>query len=65
MTGEDSLALIIRRYPALSCCEKEIWEASMASIDCYENSRKILVCRNGGNTLQKTYNLPCRPYQMT
>ena len=49
MTGEDSLALIIRRYPALSCCEKEIWEASMASIDCYENSRKILVCGNGGS----------------
>ncbi|NOR34520.1 MAG: SIS domain-containing protein [Bacteroidales bacterium] len=48
MTGEDSLALMIRRYPALGYCEKEVWEAAMAIIDCFENSRKILACGNGG-----------------
>ncbi len=49
MTGEERLAEMIRRYPALDCCEKEVWEAAMAIIDCFENSRKILLCGNGGS----------------
>lgn len=49
MTGEERLTEMIRRYPALGCCKKEIWEAAMAIIDCYENSKKILLCGNGGS----------------
>ncbi|MBE9542597.1 MAG: SIS domain-containing protein, partial [Proteobacteria bacterium] len=49
MTGEDSLALMIRRYPALGCCENEIMNAATTIIDCYENGGKILLCGNGGS----------------
>ena len=49
MTGEERLTEMIRRYPALECCEKEIWVAAMAIIDCFENSRKLLLCGNGGS----------------
>ena len=49
MTGDERLDEMIRRYPALGCCEKEIWEAATAIIDCFENSRKILLCGNGGS----------------
>ncbi len=49
MTGEDRVDEMIRRYPALGCCENEIIEAATAIIDCFENGGKILLCGNGGS----------------
>ena len=40
---------LIRRYPALKACEKEIGLAAEAWTRCYERGGKLLVCGNGGS----------------
>ena len=38
----------IKRYPALSVCEKEIEAAVNTICDMYKNGNKLLLCGNGG-----------------
>ena len=40
---------LIKRYPALKCCEEDINKAIEFIIDTYKNKGKILVCGNGGS----------------
>lgn len=40
---------LIKRYPALSICEKDIQKALILMIDTYKNGGKILICGNGGS----------------
>jgi phosphoheptose isomerase len=49
MKEEDILDDLIKRYPGLESCNKEIWEACMAIINCYSLHGKLLLCGNGGS----------------
>lgn len=49
MTGEERLVGMIRRYPALDCCENEIKAAAETMIESFKNGGKILICGNGGS----------------
>lgn len=40
---------LLKRYPALSACGKEIEKAVTAIIACFETGGKVLLCGNGGS----------------
>ncbi len=40
---------LLKRYPCLEVCEKDIEKATQMMIDTYKNGGKILVCGNGGS----------------
>ncbi len=40
---------LLRRYPTLEICKKDIENALMLMIDTYKNGGKVLVCGNGGS----------------
>ncbi len=49
MKEEYFLIEMIKRYPALESCNKDILEACKAIIECYSNHGKLLLCGNGGS----------------
>ena len=40
---------LLRRYPILEVCKKDIEKAKDALIECYKNDGKVLICGNGGS----------------
>lgn len=50
MSIEEILENLIKRYPPLKGCVKEIREAGKLLIDSYKNNGKLLVCGNGGSS---------------
>lgn len=46
---EKILTELIKKYPSLAICEKDIKKAFDILYDCYSNSGKVLVCGNGGS----------------
>ena len=40
---------MVKRYPELSVCEREVELAVEAFVDCYNAGGKILICGNGGS----------------
>ncbi len=40
---------LLKRYPVLAACEKEIIAAKDMLVACYENGGKVLLCGNGGS----------------
>ena len=40
---------MVKRYPELSVCEREVALAVEAFVDCYNAGGKILICGNGGS----------------
>jgi len=40
---------LLKRYPALMDCKKEIENSAKVLIDCYNNGGKLLICGNGGS----------------
>lgn len=67
------LSTLIRRYPVLECCERELAQAVDALIAVYESGGKLLICGNGGSAsdsehivgeLMKSFMLP-RPISET
>lgn len=46
---EKFLTELIKKYPSLVACEKDIKKAFDILYDCYSNSGKVLVCGNGGS----------------
>lgn len=46
---EKFLTELIKKYPSLVACEKDIKKAYDILYDCYSNSGKVLVCGNGGS----------------
>lgn len=66
---EKFLTELIKKYPSLLSCEKDIKTAYEILFDCYINSGKVLVCGNGGSAadsehivgeLMKGFHLPRR-----
>lgn len=64
---EKFLTELIKKYPSLVACEKDIKKAYDILYDCYSNSGKVLVCGNGGSAadsehivgeLMKGFHLP-------
>lgn len=64
---EKFLTELIKKYPSLSVCEKDIKTAYELLYSCYKNSGKVLVCGNGGSAadsehivgeLMKGFHLP-------
>ncbi len=64
---EKFLTELIKKYPSLVVCERDIKTAYDILFDCYCNSRKVLVCGNGGSAadcehivgeLMKGFHLP-------
>ncbi len=41
---------LIKRYPSLDICKKDIETAKKELISCYENGGKVLICGNGGSS---------------
>lgn len=50
MKEVDFINKMIKRYPTLESCKKDILEASEAIIECYSNQGKLLICGNGGSS---------------
>ena len=46
---KERLALLIKRYPALQACAKELEAAFDLLVAAYQNGNKLLVCGNGGS----------------
>lgn len=46
---KQHIKLLIKRYPALQTCEKNIIEAYEILEECYENDHKLLIAGNGGS----------------
>ncbi len=46
---EEQLKLLIERYPKLAVCKEDIKKAYELLEAAYSNSRKLLVCGNGGS----------------
>ena len=46
---EEQLNLLIKRYPKLEVCKEDIKKAYELLEAAYNNSRKLLVCGNGGS----------------
>ena len=40
---------LTKRYPALSCCQKQLEQAAELLKDCFSKGGKLLVCGNGGS----------------
>ena len=68
-SAEKFLTELIKKYPSLLSCEKDIKAAYELLFNCYKNSGKVLVCGNGGSAadsehivgeLMKGFHLPRR-----
>jgi len=46
---KERLALLLKRYPALEGCERELQGAFDLLVATYQNGNKVLVCGNGGS----------------
>ena len=46
---KERLALLLKRYPALQGCEKELEAAFDLLVAAYQSGNKLLVCGNGGS----------------
>ncbi len=64
---ENFLKELIKKYPSLDVCEKDIKKAFDILYECYSNEGKVLVCGNGGSAadsehivgeLMKGFHLP-------
>ena len=40
---------LLKRYPCLTCCEKELEQAAQMLIACYQAENKLMTCGNGGS----------------
>ena len=45
----ERLSLLLKRFPALQGCEKELGAAFDLLVAAYQNGNKLLVCGNGGS----------------
>lgn len=45
----EILEELIKRYPILSACKNDIWQAYVMIRECYLNSGKLLIAGNGGS----------------
>ena len=45
----ERLAALIKRYPALQACEREMEVAFDLLVAAYQNGNKLLICGNGGS----------------
>ena len=48
-SNDDRISELVRRYPALTVCEKDVRAASSELVSCYNRGGKILLCGNGGS----------------
>jgi phosphoheptose isomerase len=46
---KERLAALVKRYPALQACEKELEAALGLLVAAYQNGNKLLICGNGGS----------------
>ena len=46
---KERLALLLKRYPALQGCERELEAAFDLLVAAYQNGNKLLICGNGGS----------------
>ena len=66
----EHLDTLIQRYPQLSVCREEIWNAYLVLKETYERDGKLLVAGNGGSAadaehivgeLMKGFKMPRKP----
>jgi len=46
---KERLSLLVKRYPALQPCERELEAAFDLLVAAYQNGNKLLICGNGGS----------------
>lgn len=46
---KERLAVLVKRYPALQACEKDLEAAFELLVAAYQNGNKLLICGNGGS----------------
>jgi D-sedoheptulose 7-phosphate isomerase len=49
METKERFALLLKRYPGLQACERELGAAFDLLVAAYQNGNKLLVCGNGGS----------------
>ena len=49
METKERLALLLKRYPGLQACERELGAAFELLVAAYQNGNKLLICGNGGS----------------
>ena len=49
METKERLSLLLKRYPALQACERDLEAAFDLLVAAYQNGNKLLICGNGGS----------------
>ena len=48
--NEYSIETLLKRYPELEACKKDIQDAYALLVRCFENGHKLLIAGNGGSS---------------
>ena len=46
---------LIKRYPTLCCCQKQIEQAAEVLKGCFSAGGKLLICGNGGSAADSSH----------